>query len=156
RSRLRLFPWNCDEPAITLADQVATDLKCSEILTPDRDEGEERDHQAVPETDGGTHADRRARRRSALVHQRLSEFEQPEAGNHGPDWTRGGRRPVEPRFDGLEPNPVAFRHHHPSDQIERMNPTCDRSCGVSLGKMGDERSHARAMVSRSAGAMSNA
>ena len=52
RSRLRLLAWNDDKPAIALPDKVTTDLKRSEILTPDRNKGEERDHQAVAVTDG--------------------------------------------------------------------------------------------------------
>src|SRR5262249_46393846 len=101
RSGLRLLPRNDDKPAIALADQMATDLQCSQILTPDRDEGEERDHEAVAVTDGVPYTDRSSRCWLALVHQLLSELEQPEASNHRPDRSKGGRRSIEPRFDGL-------------------------------------------------------
>ena len=57
RSRLCLLAWNDDEPAIALPDKVTADLKRSEVLPPDRNKGEKRDHQAVAVTDGVSHAD---------------------------------------------------------------------------------------------------
>ena len=57
----------------------------------------------------------------------------------GPRRSRRGRRPVEPRFDCLQPGPVAFRHHHPSGVVERINLDRDRSWSVGLSKMGSEQ-----------------
>jgi len=83
RSGLRLHAWNYDEPAIALPDNVTTNLKRSEVLTPDRDKGEERDHQATTVTDGVFTADRIAGCWSALVHKLLPDVEELEAGNDG-------------------------------------------------------------------------
>jgi hypothetical protein len=49
---------------------------------------------------------------------------------------------MEPRFDGFEPCPIPFRHHYSGGLVERLNVARDRSWGVGLGKMGDERPHA--------------
>jgi len=53
-----------------------------------------------------------------------------------------GCRHIEPRFDGLQPAPVAFRHHYPRGLIERINQACDRYWNVGLSKLGNEQSDA--------------
>ena len=78
---------------IALPDKVTTDLERSEVLAPERNEGEEGNHQPVAVTDGVILADRGARCWFALVHQLLPKVEQLEAGNDGPGWSRCGRRP---------------------------------------------------------------
>src|SRR5262249_27390778 len=114
------------EPAIALADQVATDLQCSEVLTPRRDEGEERDHEAVPVTHSISKSDRLPSSRHVLVHQSLANVEKLHAGDDGPRRAWRGSRRIKSRFYFLKPRPVAFRHHQPSDQIKRMDPARDR------------------------------
>jgi hypothetical protein len=121
---------------------VATDLKRGEIFSSDRNKREQRSHQAIAVMDGVMHADRSAWFWFAFVHQLLAKVEQLEAGNDGPDWRVGGRCRAEPRFDGLQPTPIVFRHHHPSGAIERVDMAHDRSWGVGLSKMGEERSDA--------------
>jgi hypothetical protein len=60
-----VFVSSCEtmtNQAITLPDKVTTDLECSEIFRPDRNKGEERDHEAVAITHGVIHSDHSARR----------------------------------------------------------------------------------------------
>src|SRR5262245_31587876 len=107
--------------------KVTTDLERSEVLAPGRNEREEGNHQPVAVTNGILLADWSARCWFALFHQLQPKIEELEAGNDGLGWSRCGRRPVEPRFHRLQPGPVAFRHHHPSDVVDPSNDTSDRS-----------------------------
>jgi hypothetical protein len=121
-----------------LQDKVPTDLERSEILVPDRDEGEERDHQSVAIPNGFTSADGSARFLFTLVHQLLTKVEQLKTGNDRPQWGMGGGCGKEARLDSFEPSPVAFRHHDPSGRVKRIYIARDRLRRAGLSQMGHQ------------------
>ena len=64
-----------NEPIIALPDKVLTDLKGGEVLAPQWDEGEQRDHQFVAVTDRVGHPNRSTWEWQALIPVRDREAE---------------------------------------------------------------------------------
>ena len=142
RAGLGLVRGDDDEPVIALLYELAADFDCRKVLAPNGDEGEQRDHQAIPILNCVDLTYCAGQSRLDFIHQLLAQFEQLNARYDRTGRATNWRCRVKPRLEGLEPSPIGVRHHDPGGFVKEIDLGSDGIWRVGLGQVPREFSDA--------------